>query len=96
MMFVLLLAAGALQAGGDAANGKALSVDCADCHGEDGTGDDESPALAGMAEAEFIAALQGYASGEREDESEMMADYATGLSEQDMADLAAYYASLGQ
>jgi cytochrome c553 len=49
-----------------------------------------------MAEAEFIAALQGYASGEREDESEMMADYATDLSEQDMADLAAYYASLGQ
>jgi len=95
-IFVLLLAAGPLQAGGDAANGQALSADCADCHGADGKGDDDSPALAGMAEAEFIAALQGYASGDRVDESEMMADYATGLSEQDMADLAAYYASLGQ
>jgi len=95
-MFVLLLAAGAVQAGGDAANGQVLSTDCADCHGADGKGDDESPALAGMDEAEFIAALQGYASGERPDESEMMGDYASGLSEQDMADLAAYYASLGQ
>jgi len=95
-MCVLLLAAASLQAGGDAGNGKALSVDCADCHGDDGMGDEDSPALAGMDEAAFIAALQGYASGEREDESEMMADYATDLSAQDMADLAAYYASLGQ
>lgn len=96
MMFVLLMAAGTVQAGGDAANGKTLSVDCADCHGDGGMGDEDSPALAGKAEAEIIAALQGYASGERVDESEMMADYATDLSEQDMADLAAYYASLGQ
>jgi len=96
LMFVLLSAAGAVQAGGDAANGQALSTDCADCHGADGMGDEDNPALAGMAEAEFIAALQGYASGERDDPSEMMGDYASGLSEQDMADLAAYYASLGQ
>jgi cytochrome c553 len=96
MMFVLLLAAGTVQAGGDAANGKALAVDCSDCHGENGMGDDETPAVAGMEEAAFIAALQGYASGEREDESGMMADYATDLSEQDMADLAAYYLTLGQ
>lgn len=95
-MFVLLLATGPLQAGGDAANGQALAADCADCHGDDGMGDEDSPKLAGMEEAAFIAALKGYASGEIEDESGMMADYATGLSEQDMADLAAYYASLGQ
>jgi cytochrome c553 len=93
-MFVLLLAAGTAQAGGDAANGKVLSEDCASCHGGDGVGDDETPALTGIEEAAFIAALKGYASGEIEDESGMMADYATDLSEQDMADLAAYYASL--
>jgi len=96
MMFVLMLAAGTVQAGGDAAKGKALSVDCSDCHGENGMGDDETPAIAGMEEAEFVAALKGYASGEREDESGMMADYVTDLSDQDMADLAAYYATLGQ
>jgi cytochrome subunit of sulfide dehydrogenase len=93
--FALLLTAGSLQAGGDAARGAELAVDCADCHGDDGKGDDETPAIAGMDEAEQIAALKAYASGERIDETEMMGDIASELSEQDMADLAAYYKSLG-
>ena len=38
MMFILMLAAGAVQAGGDAAKGAELAVDCADCHGDDGMG----------------------------------------------------------
>jgi cytochrome c553 len=96
VMFVLLLAFGIAQAGGDATKGQALSADCSDCHGANGMGDDETPALAGMEEAAFVAALQGYASGEIEDESGMMADYVADLSAQDMADLAAYYASLGK
>jgi cytochrome c553 len=91
MMFVLMLAAGSVQAGGDAARGAELAVDCADCHGEDGMGDEDNPKIAGMDEAEFVGALKGYKSGEREDESGMMADYAVDLSEQDMADLAAYF-----
>jgi cytochrome c553 len=95
VLVVLMLAAGSVQAGGDAARGQELSVDCADCHGEDGLGDDEFPKLAGLAEADQIAALKAYASGERVDESEMMGDIARELSEQDMADLAAYYASMG-
>ncbi len=90
-----LLGAGPAQAGGDAAHGQELSADCADCHGDDGMGDEDNPALAGMEEAAFIAALQGFASGELEDESGMMADYASELSAQDMADLAAYYAAMG-
>jgi cytochrome c553 len=48
-----------------------------------------------MDEAEHIAALKAYASGERIDETDMMGDIARGLSEQDMADLVAYYKSLG-
>ena len=95
MLFVLMLAAGSVQAGGDAARGAELAVDCADCHGEDGMGDEDNPKLAGMDKAAFVSALEGYKSGEREDESGMMADYAADLSEQDMADLAAYYNSLG-
>ena len=47
-MFIMLLATNAVQTGGDAANGQALSADCADCHGDDGKGDEESPALAGL------------------------------------------------
>jgi cytochrome c553 len=95
VLFVLMAAAGTVQAGGDAARGGELSVDCVDCHGEDGKGDDETPAIAGMDEAEQITALKAYASGERIDETEMMGDIASELSEQDMADLAAYYKSLG-
>lgn len=94
LMLSLLFVSGFAQAGGDAARGQELSIDCADCHGDDGMGDDEFPALAGLAEDEQIAALKAYASGERVDESEMMGDIASELSEQDMADLAAYYASL--
>ena len=95
LTIILLLAAGPLMAGGDAANGEALSPDCAMCHGDDGKGDGgDTPALAGMDEAAHVAALKGYASGEREDASGMMADYAAALSEQDMVDLAAYYAAL--
>jgi len=95
LLFVLMLAAGTAQAGGDAARGAELAVDCADCHGEDGMGDEDNPKLAGMDEAEQIAALKAFASGERVDELEMMGDIASELSEQDMADLAAYYKSLG-
>jgi len=95
LILMCSLAAGSLQAGGDAARGQELSVDCVDCHGDDGMGDDEFPALAGLDEAEHVAALKAYASGERVDESEMMGDIASELSEQDMADLAAYYATLG-
>ena len=95
MVFVPMMAAGPVQAGGDAARGAELAVDCGDCHGEGGMGDEDNPKLAGMDEAALVAALMGYKSGEREDESGMMADYAVDLSEQDMADLAAHYKSLG-
>ena len=92
---LLMLAAGSAMAGGDAARGEELAADCAMCHGDAGEGDGgESPAIAGMDPASHVAALKGYASGEKEDPSGMMADYATALSEQDMADVAAYYASL--
>ena len=94
-LFVLMLAAGPVQAGGDAARGAELAADCADCHGEDGKGDEDDPRLAGLDEGEHVAALKAFASGERVDEYEMMGDIASELSEQDMADLASYYKSLG-
>jgi cytochrome c553 len=94
---VLLLAAGSIQAGGDPARGEGLAseAECGMCHGEDGMGDEDNPKIAGMDEATFVTALKDYKSGDREDESGMMADYAVDLSEQDMADLAAYFKSLG-
>ena len=94
VMFCLMLLAGSAQAGGDPARGAELSDECASCHGDDGKGDDDSPALAGLEEAYHIEQLQAFKSGERVDEDEMMPMYAEDLSEQDMADLAAYYATL--
>jgi cytochrome c553 len=93
-MFVLMLMAGAVQAGGDSARGQELSVDCADCHGEDGKGDEDNPAIAGLDETEHLNMLKAYKSGERVDEEEVMLMFTEELSEQDMADLAAYYATL--
>ncbi len=94
VMFVLTLAAGAVYAGGDAARGLELSEDCVDCHGDNGKGDEDTPAIAGLDAAKHVELLKGYQSGEIEDEDEMMLDYVADLSDQDMADLAAYYATL--
>ena len=91
MMFILMLAAGSVQAGGDAARGQELAGDCGDCHGADGLGDEDFPALAGMDAAAHAKKLADFQSGAVESE---MADYVEGLSEQDMADIAAYYATL--
>jgi cytochrome c553 len=93
-MFILMLLAGNVQAGGDATRGEELAVDCADCHGDDGLGDEDVPAIAGMDAADQVKELMAFKSGEREDEEEDMIDSVEDLSEQDMADLAAYLASL--
>jgi cytochrome c553 len=94
VMFVFILVAGPVQAGGDPARGEELSVDCADCHGADGLGDEESPRLAGLDADYHVEQLMAYKSGERTDEDDIMSLYAEDLSEQDMKDLAAYYATL--
>ena len=93
-MFILMLTAGAAQAGGDPVKGQELSVDCADCHGDDGKGDEDNPSIAGLDPAKHVELLKGYQSGEIPDEDEMMLDYVESLSIQDMTDLAAYYATL--
>ena len=90
----LLLACGAVQAGGDPARGAELAIDCADCHGEDGKGDGDIPSIAGLDEAKHVELLKKYKSGELSDEDGMMMMYTETLSEQDMKDLAAYYATL--
>ena len=84
--------AGATQAAGDVAAGKAKASACAGCHGVNGEGKDKNPALAGKAEAEFVQALKDYKSGARK--NGVMKTFATPLSDPDMANLAAYYASL--
>jgi cytochrome c553 len=69
-----------------------LAAKCVGCHGADGLGVGTFPALAGK-DAKYLAKqLRDYKSGARPDP--MMATIAKSLSEQDISDLAAYYASL--
>jgi cytochrome c553 len=80
-------------AAGDAASGKQKSQGCAACHGADGntpTGP-EFPRLAGQHEDYLLKALKDYKSGARK--NPIMSGQVGGLSTQDMADLAAYFAS---
>ena len=77
---------------GDPQAGKAKAATCASCHGEDGNSDNSMfPRLAGQYESYLIRCLQEYKSGARA--NPMMAGFAAILSETDMKDIAAYYAS---
>jgi cytochrome c553 len=78
----------------DVAAGKALAEDaCVDCHGDDGKGDADFPGITGLTEADFAKAMQEYADGTRS-ESPKMTKVAKKLSAEQIADLAAYYATL--
>lgn len=93
----LLAAAGGLHAAaGDPAAGKKKNSMCAGCHGipDYRTAFPEVysvPKLGGQHAAYIVKALQEYKSGARSHPS--MRAVAAGLSDQDMADLAAYYSS---
>ncbi len=84
--------AGAAHAAGNAAAGKTKAATCVACHGADGKGVAPNPALAGKSEAQQVQALQDYKSGKRA--NAVMKGLTASLSDQDMADLSAYYASL--
>jgi cytochrome c553 len=66
---------------------------CQACHGMDGLSKNpESPNLAGQIEHYLVKALGEYRGGERKNES--MNIVAKDLSDEDIADVAAYYASI--
>jgi cytochrome c553 len=89
---MLLSAICAAQAAGDPAAGKAKAASCAACHGANGQGVPPNPALLGKSEDELVQAMKDYKSGKRN--NAVMKGLTVGLSDQDMANLAAYYASL--
>jgi cytochrome c553 len=88
----LVLGIGAAQAAGDVEAGKAKAAGCAGCHGPNGQGVGSNPALAGMAAEKFVEAMMGYKSGKRD--NAVMKAMATPLTDQDLANLGAYFASL--
>ena len=90
---LLLALAGNASAKGDATAGANKAKPCTACHGTDGNAsqDQQYPRLAGQY-ADYIArALQEYKNGERG--NPIMKGMAAPLSDQDIADIAAYFAS---
>jgi cytochrome c553 len=89
---IALAVAGAPAIAGDAAAGKEKSAVCAACHGPDGVSPvPDFPKLAGQHEDYLLRALKDYKQGNRN--NPIMAGQVASLSEADMADLAAYFAS---
>ena len=84
--------AGSANAAGDAAAGKAKAKSCAGCHGADGKGRNDNPSLVKLSESKFAQAMQDYKSGKRKHKT--MNALSKKLSGGDIANLAAYYASL--
>lgn len=93
-LFVLLAAAVATPlalAQGDPEAGEEKAQVCAACHGPDGNSpSDQYPSLAGQGVPYAVKQLQEFKSGDRE--NAIMQGQAAGLSEQDMQNLAAFYA----
>jgi len=79
------------NAAGDVAAGKILAKNCVACHGETGIGSNPAwPQLAGQKPGYLVNVLKAFKAGLRKDP--MMAGVSRGLSDSDIADLAAYYA----
>ena len=90
----LVLACGtAAASSGNAADGAKKAAACEACHGKDGNGIAPNyPALAGQYPDYLQQALHAYQSGKRT--NAIMNGMAAPLSDQDIKDLAAYFASL--
>jgi len=95
-MVMLLLASAPVRAEGDAAAGSLKTATCQGCHGIEGfrvayPAVYSVPMLGGQSDAYIAAALKAYRSGDRNNAT--MKAIASSLSDQDIADLAAYYSA---
>ena len=91
----LAMVTAGVQAAGDAAAGKTKSVVCMACHGADGNSPNPVwPKLAGQHPSYILTQLQHFKAGSRK--NDLMSPMAAPLSDQDMADLAAYFSSQTQ
>lgn len=81
------------HAAGDAEAGKAIAATCSGCHGADGKAIlPEYPNLAGQHAAYLAKQLTAYRDGDRQ--NQLMSPMAAALSDQNILDLAAYYAGM--
>ena len=81
------------SAAGNITAGRQKALQCQTCHGLDGLSKmPESPNIAGNPEQYLVRQLNAFRRGERK--NEMMTVVVQQLSDQDVADLAAYYAAI--
>lgn len=91
-LFIALSLAAAPAFAGSADAGKEKSTVCAACHGADGNSVvPDFPRLAGQQPDYLAKALKDYRSGARK--NPVMAPQAANLTDQDIADLAAYFSA---
>jgi cytochrome c553 len=78
---------------GDAAAGQKKVVKCVVCHGKDGISKNPAaPNLSGQVESYLVNSLMAFRAGERK--NDMMSVVVKGLTDEDIANLAAYYSSI--
>ena len=81
------------QAAGDSTAGRKVMVQCQMCHGKDGLGRlPYAPNIAGQKYDYLVHSLMAYKAGERK--SQMMSVVVKSLSDEDIANVAAYYAAI--
>ena len=90
---LLMLVAGNVQARGSVSRGADLTFDCIECHKMDGRGDFETPSIAGLSESFLLKKLRGFYSGKAKSLDNLMHIYTEDRTDQDLQDLAAYWAS---
>jgi len=89
----IAIAMGPAAAAGDAKAGRQKALQCQTCHGLDGQAKlPEAPNLAGQTEIYLAKSLKDYRSGARR--NDMMSVIVRSLSDQDVDNLAAYYAAI--
>ena len=90
---VLLAAASAPSTAGDIKAGRGKAQLCQACHGVDGLSKvPDAPNIAGQVESYLVTQLRAFKSGTRKNEA--MTVVASTLSEQDIENVAAYFASI--
>lgn len=90
---IALVSAATAASAGDAAAGKAKAASCGGCHGANGISAVPTyPNLAGQKEAYLAKQMKAFKDGTRTDPT--MNAMAKPLSDEDIANLAAYYAGL--
>lgn len=97
LLLSVLLINFSVHAAGDIEAGKSQSAKCVGCHGINGRGSiPRYPHLAGQNEVYLDYSMHAYKKGERTGNmANIMRAYVQTLSDQDIANLSAYYSSLG-